>query len=70
MQTDRRKNFIKTIDSVNVLVSFWARAIIITVVLYVLGTKTQPAFYQILLIDIICLWWIIMPVVDYLGRIE
>ena len=41
-----------------------ARSLIILVVLFVLGKNTDPELWQIIIIDIVCLWWMIRPGVD------
>jgi len=41
-----------------------ARSLIILVVLFVLGKNTDPELWQTIIIDIVCLWWMIRPGVD------
>ena len=41
-----------------------ARSLIILVVLFVLGKNTDPELWQTIIIDVVCLWWMIRPGVD------
>jgi len=65
MQTDRRKIHIETLALLDMLLSLFSRALIMIVVLYVLGTNTTPTTYQIIIIDVAMIWWIMYPVIKY-----
>ena len=41
-----------------------ARSLIILVVLFVLGNNTDLELWQTIIIDVVCLWWMILPAVN------
>jgi hypothetical protein len=64
------KNRVRKKLLLEVVMEICARALIMIIVLFILGKETNPNWWSVAVIDVVCLWWVMSPMLDFWYEVK